>query len=185
MIDGAVDFLRHSASEFECPTLLKYSVLHFSMGLELLLKARLAREDPKLVFRDKDKFDHAGFRTGELQSVSLLEAYDRLQDLGVEFPKEAVETFRELGRLRNKYAHFVSTESPGQVALTFLEAMGLVRGVFSEVGPGPRLSNRQRQRLDEAGDAVSSFVRRFSSGQGCVPVSNLTDFFNGGAPTQG
>ena len=58
LLDNALDFLLSAAEAVnrdEGPRSLKEAVLHLGNGVELLVKARIAREHWSLIFADVDK----------------------------------------------------------------------------------------------------------------------------------
>lgn len=86
---------------------LKYSVINFYTGVELLLKARLMMEHWALVVSDLKHADSEKFVSGDFKSVGLDEATDRLKKIaGCELPQAAIRTFKVLQKHRNQMVHF-------------------------------------------------------------------------------
>ncbi|MES2433008.1 MAG: hypothetical protein V4586_04195 [Pseudomonadota bacterium] len=89
------------------PDALKYSVINFYSGVELLLKARLMREHWSLVVADPSKADIDKFLNGEAQTVGLEQAVQRLKNIAkVTVHANAVNSFDELRKHRNRMVHF-------------------------------------------------------------------------------
>ncbi|NEI51924.1 hypothetical protein GR217_30245 [Rhizobium leguminosarum] len=86
---------------------LKYSVINFYSGVELLLKARLMHEHWTLVVADPSKADIDEFLNGEAQTVGLKQAVQRLKKVAkVAVPPNAINSFEELRKHRNRMVHF-------------------------------------------------------------------------------
>src|SRR5690606_21971377 len=100
---SAFEFLKRSVEEFENEP--KFALVHFSTGLELLLKARLLKEHWSLVVTGKA--DLRQFRSGESQTVSIKDALERLDIVvGDPVPKDARLIFEKIARHRNRVMHF-------------------------------------------------------------------------------
>lgn len=103
VVENGFNFLESAFEEFESKP--KYSVIHFSSAIELILKSRLIHEHWSLiVIKDADK---QKFETGDFVSVGMNEAIERHKKvLGEELPKEAVECFKAIAQHRNRMIHF-------------------------------------------------------------------------------
>ncbi|MAO55213.1 MAG: hypothetical protein CMM61_05920 [Rhodospirillaceae bacterium] len=89
------------------PDALKYSVINFYSGIELLLKARLMHEHWTLIVADSNKADVEEFLNGEAQTVGFMQAVQRLKKVArVTVPQNAVSSFDELRKHRNRMVHF-------------------------------------------------------------------------------
>jgi hypothetical protein len=68
LIRNALDFLEKSIDEFDKHP--KFSLLHFCIGFELLLKTRLAYEHWALIVRDLDKVNSKiQFENGKVVTI--------------------------------------------------------------------------------------------------------------------
>lgn len=107
IFENAIDFLEKSLEEFkESP---KYSVLHFAIAVEILLKSRLAIEHWSLVVQKNANITN--YLKGDFQSVNLDEAVKRLRDIVGEHISEAeFRSFKNLASHRNKVIHFYHGE---------------------------------------------------------------------------
>lgn len=107
IFENAIDFLEKSLDEFkESP---KYSVLHFAIAVEILLKARLAIEHWSLVVQKNA--NKANYLKGDFQSVNLDESVTRLRDIVGEHISDAeFRSFKKLASHRNKVIHFYHGE---------------------------------------------------------------------------
>ncbi|MFM9697853.1 hypothetical protein [Streptomyces europaeiscabiei] len=93
------------------PRNLKYAVVHLAAAVETLLKARLALEDPKLVWTRSDQYDEAKHAAGDFSSVGWEDARKRVKR---ECPPETEllepRYFKALADMRNRFAHVGVTE---------------------------------------------------------------------------
>ena len=107
IFENAFDFLEKSLDEFNKSP--KYSVLHFAIAVEILLKARLIIEHWSLiVLKNANKADYI---KGAFTSVNLDEAVKRLQNIVGESITEAeYRAFKKLSIHRNKVIHFYHSE---------------------------------------------------------------------------
>ena len=113
LLDNGLDFLL-SATEAVCrdegPRSLKDSVLHLANGIELLLKARLAREHWSLIFSDVNKANFNVLAEADFLSVDPATAEKRLnQIVGINLDETANAHVKNLRVLRNKLTHFTIT----------------------------------------------------------------------------
>ncbi len=107
IFENAIDFLDKSLEEFKKSP--KYSVLHFAIAVEILLKARLAIEHWSLVVQKNA--NKANYLKGDFQSVNLDEAVKRLRDIvGENISDTEFSSFKKLAAHRNKVIHFYHGE---------------------------------------------------------------------------
>ena len=106
ILESAMDFIHKSIGELRQD--LKYSIVHFHAGLELLLKARLIKEHWSLVFAKRGRISKIKFDSGNFMSVSFSDSINRIN--GVfgrrEMTVKAEKAFRAVAKLRNKILHF-------------------------------------------------------------------------------
>ena len=88
LVKNAFDFLGKSVAEFDSD--IRYSIIHFCIAVENILKAELMHEHWSLIFKKPEAARWDKFITGDFQSVSLEDVIDRLRDIArVEIPSEA------------------------------------------------------------------------------------------------
>ncbi len=103
IIENAFDFLVAAIEEFD--TKPKFSIMHFSIAIELVLKARLVHEHWSLIVDDKP--EKAGFMTGDFRSITLKESIERIRKvLGEDLHKDYQDAFLQIAKHRNKLVHF-------------------------------------------------------------------------------
>ena len=103
LIKNAIDFLERSIKEFkEYP---KYSILHFAIAIEILLKSRLLCEHWSLIVKNKP--NKQKFIEGDFISVNLHETVQRLRDIvGENISDSEFKIFKKIATHRNKVIHF-------------------------------------------------------------------------------
>lgn len=113
LLDNALDFLLSAAEAVrrnEGPRSLKEAVVHLGNGVELLVKARLAREDWALIFSCIDQANYDKLSKGEFKSVDYWKAIVRLKKkVGVPIDERVSSRLKVLRNLRNRLTHFTVT----------------------------------------------------------------------------
>jgi hypothetical protein len=105
LVNNAIDFLEHSISELG--TAPKYSVIHFHVAIELILKARLVSEHWTLVVSPKREADWNEFISGNFTSITMDEATNRLQKVAQSgLSKSQQDAFKAVTKHRNRIVHF-------------------------------------------------------------------------------
>lgn len=105
LVSNAFEFLNKSVAEFD--TDIKFSIIHFCIAVENILKAELLHEHWSLIFKKPENAKWEDFVAGDFQSVSLEEAITRLKNISrKEILKEAKESFATIVKERNKIIHF-------------------------------------------------------------------------------
>ena len=102
---NAFDFLERGIKEFDQAP--KYSVIHFSAAVEMLLKARLMKEHWSLIVSRPEQASLQKFMTGNFASASLEDCRARIRDIsGENIDDAAFSSFRAMANHRNKMVHF-------------------------------------------------------------------------------
>lgn len=114
LMESAFDFLIRAVDEIESRP--KYSVIHFSTAIELLLKARLMNEHWSLLVERTSEADLQMFLAGNCKTVSQSEAARRLIKVCNEpLPKDALQQFEKIAAHRNRMIHFFHEAGNGEV----------------------------------------------------------------------
>ncbi|MBI1386488.1 MAG: hypothetical protein GC150_16390 [Rhizobiales bacterium] len=101
---NALSFLQRAVDEVGVSP--SFSIVHFAIGIELLLKSRLVLEHWSLIV-DGNKANWSQFKKGQCRTVSLDESMRRLDEICCEpIPSLAKTTFRALAAHRNRIVHF-------------------------------------------------------------------------------
>lgn len=109
LLENGLDFVQHGLDEIANvsePSELKYAVLHFGGGIELVLKERLRREDWRLIFSNPLHADKQKYSTGNFISVNLHQCLDRLEQVGVQISVDARRKVQSFYDRRNRIQHF-------------------------------------------------------------------------------
>lgn len=100
-IESAIELIAWGNEKVEASR-LKQSIQSIAHGIELLLKERLRRVHPALLWENVDKYPSLNART-----VNSEAALVRLINIaGLKFPKEDVELIRSLRATRNAIEHY-------------------------------------------------------------------------------
>lgn len=106
LVENALDFFGRAVEEVGNSP--KYSVIHFSTAVELILKARLLTEHWSLVFSKLEAAEPEKLVSGEFKSVNFKEARLRLKKIvGEGLSTSERKTFSQLRDHRNQLIHFV------------------------------------------------------------------------------
>lgn len=114
VLENGLDFVLHSINdliianedtvdEYAKKRLIKYSLLHLSSGIELILKSRLFKNHWTYVFADMNKAKKELLMSGDFQSVDNDTLFSRLENLcNIKIEQHDVITLKNL-RKRMKY----------------------------------------------------------------------------------
>ena len=103
---------------------LKDAVLHLGNGIELLVKARLARENWSLIFSNTNQASYQKLADAEFTSVNFPKAITRLErNVGVTIDKPIISDIKNLRKLRNQLTHFTATLDSVQAKSLVAKAM--------------------------------------------------------------
>lgn len=115
LLENGLDFINNSLNpilesknEYE----LKYSILHISSGIELILKEILRNEHWSLIFEKVDSANLNHLSTGDFQSALFETVLNRLEKIAeVQISEEAKKYIRDLRKKRNRIEHFAFNEN--------------------------------------------------------------------------
>lgn len=107
LLENGIDFIREGIQTFFMtddprPEAHKYAVMHLWSGTLLILKERLRREHPSLVWKDVTEVNNVNSQT-----VNFDELIKRLRKCGrLELEKKHLDLLQQLQRQRNRLEHF-------------------------------------------------------------------------------
>ncbi|HEU4389226.1 MAG TPA: hypothetical protein VFV34_15595 [Blastocatellia bacterium] len=105
LVLNAIDFLERSTEELEEHP--KYAMIHFSIAIELLTKARLLTEHWALIFEKPQEAHISKFQKGDFKSVGTEQAISRLEAIVGEVVDERTKrVFKQIRTHRNSLVHF-------------------------------------------------------------------------------
>jgi hypothetical protein len=108
LLSPAKDFLVESLDNYE-KNKLAFSILHAVTATELILKERLSRVHPSLIFRKIDSHQLLKERT-----LALKELPQRLMNFGVELDSGDLDVIRTVSIWRHAIVHHMPTFQPKQ-----------------------------------------------------------------------
>ena len=136
MLENGLDFIIDSilhlkkAEKDDCKVKeqeIKYSLLHLSSGIELILKSRLYREHWTYIFSDMNKANRECLDNGSFRSVESGVIIDRLERLcEIQIDKKSKEAFESLRRLRNQMEHFTIKDNFPAVEACINNSLGAI-----------------------------------------------------------
>lgn len=106
---------------------LAFAITDLAASVEVLMKARLAREHWTLIVVDPDKVTSADVMAGTAKTVTPDQAFKRLGSVaGVSWRSDHAARVAELGRLRNRAMHFTAAKTvPAALATCWGDALDL------------------------------------------------------------
>lgn len=105
----------------------KYSLLHLSAGIELLMKSRLYIDNWTYIVADIDKIDRKKFEAGDFVSVDYAKCIERLNKLcGVEIIGDDKQALNDLKKIRNQVEHFMAKTSEAAIDSIINRALSTV-----------------------------------------------------------
>lgn len=115
LLENGLDFINNSLN----PILkskndheLKYSILHISAGLELILKEILRKEHWSLIFEKVDNANLNSLLTGDFLSASFETILNRLEKIAeIQISEDAKKYIRDIRKKRNRIEHFAFKEN--------------------------------------------------------------------------
>ncbi|NFO67017.1 hypothetical protein FDC27_08600 [Clostridium botulinum] len=118
-LDFILDSIRHlqkyegiQSDDIKEKKELKYSLIHLSSGIELILKDRLYRVHWTYIFSDMNKANKKELKDYSFNSVDGVKVIDRLKNLcNVELNKNDENEIIKIRKLRNKIEHFEVKEN--------------------------------------------------------------------------
>lgn len=163
ILENALDFvatsLGHISGDPDSRD-LKYSILHLSAGLELLLKDRLRRESWALVFSDLNSANRKGYDEGDFQSVGIRECIKRLSKICnvdiSDFHKKAIYSLK---KRRNRLEHFATADSAMALQASAARVAGFLLDFISEEYDEQDFSESEKELLDEIRKLLPHFQK--------------------------
>lgn len=110
---------------------LKYSVIHFGSGVEVLLKARLLKADWKQVTTYEEP-DFTKLKNGELETITMERAIKRLRKHLGNMPNDINKSLKRIRDHRNQAIHFRPSEQIEDVAIEQYKALDILLKLLTE-----------------------------------------------------
>ncbi len=104
LLENGIDSIEHGAAHFLQGELdeknYKFAILHIFHGIELILKEKLARINPALIYANID-----ARITNQSNTINFSKLETRLTNVGVVFSKDWSKTLTSIQKQRNKIEH--------------------------------------------------------------------------------
>ena len=113
LLDSAVEFLIEAIYTYNRKK-THFAMVHAVTAAELVLKERLARMRPNLIFKDIDAKDFA-----TAQTVPLRHLPRRLLNLGIKITQDEAELVHQCANWRNQIVHHLPNFDPEELRLSF------------------------------------------------------------------
>ena len=168
LLENGLDYLVSAAelAERDNPRGWKYAILDLANGMELLLKARLDREDWRLLFADPQKADRASLQKGDFISTNFKQTCDRLEEKAkVAIGEADKRNLDALRKLRNRFTHYSAVVDSAAVrslvakcmnfSIEFCQQEGLVVDA-TQLQEIHRLLNGFQDFVDERNSAIAA-----------------------------
>lgn len=134
MLENGLDFILDAANLLknaedasdaeEKEKALKYSMLHLSSGIELMMKFRLYIDNWTYIFADMNKADKHKLNSGDLITVDYERCIERLYSLcNVKISDNNKRYFKSLRVNRNKIEHFITDASTEAIEASINNAL--------------------------------------------------------------
>ena len=127
LLENALDFLLSAAESVrrnDGPRGLKDAVLQVASGVELLLKARLAREHWSLIFLTVDQASQEKLLKGDFTSVDFSNTLTRLEQIvAIPIDQQFSMHLKDLRNLRNRLTHFTANLNLAQAKSLVAKSM--------------------------------------------------------------
>lgn len=159
LLASGIEFIEQSLMDFKTGS-YKFSVIHFSSGIEVIMKARLCQQDYRLILSDRRSnrnLSEAEFRNGDGHTIGPKDCMKKLRDeLLIALPAEG-GNWSELAQLRNRAIHFVFDDGDSKLPLlhykSFYDLKSFVRNQRLPFKPF-------RKRLKNLDNALGALVKQ-------------------------
>jgi hypothetical protein len=114
LLENGLDFINEAVEIIKADKdhrKLKYSVIHLSSGVELVLKEVIRNKDWRLLFQELSEATVPRLQSGDFESVRYKRLLVRLEsECKIKFSEEEKKSLDELRIKRNKIEHFKVSE---------------------------------------------------------------------------
>lgn len=153
LYDNGIDFIKQSLEDFD-EKKYKYSIIHYSNGVEVLLKAAIAKKEWQKIFtKPLQSIKQAGNKGVKTISIQKCLSLAR-QEFGILNPKDLVH-LKDLASERNSATHFVFKLETKQVLFILYGCFEIVHAFLKEyekTGNGHR--SKSNSLLNQLGDRI-------------------------------
>ncbi len=162
LLENGLDFIQSGCQYIargESKSDLKYGVLHLASGIELVLKARLAAQSWKLLFKDLKKASLHSFRAGKFEGVTMWKCLKRLESqCGIKLSdgqRRSLEVFREK---RNQLEHFRIIDTKAALEASAVAPLSVTLDFIRDEFDDEDLSNEELRLIRKIRGLLSQFT---------------------------
>lgn len=152
LLENGLDFVLSALDliiEPKTETQLKYSILHLSAGIELILKERLRNEHWTLIFENTNSANTSDLSSGDFQSVNLENALIRLENVcGIIIPDKDKQYLRELRKRRNRIEHFAFKEIEPAIKSLASKVLSIIFTFITESFDHNSLTDKSQEQIE-------------------------------------
>ena len=167
LLDSARQFITSAVSYAKArdSSEWKFAVVHLAIALELLLKARLVVEDPKLLAAKGSNLSEADLESGDFRSVTIEEALRCLKRLGLRLSGAQRTALDAVSHLRNRLIHYAAREDRDRFIAVLASGLNLFFEIeFSEFRDVESYGAKtQSELITELGELKAFVQGRLSS----------------------
>lgn len=161
LIENGLDFIISSLKsivESKDEIQLKYSVLHLSSGIELILKERLRREHWTLIFSNIKAANLQSLKSGDFHSVNFYDMIERLENVcGIAFLDFELNYLKELKKRRNRIEHFEFKEKEKAIKSLTSKVLSIIVSFINEHFDKDSLTNHSNEQLTYLRKKIADF----------------------------
>lgn len=160
LLGNGLDFIISALEHIKDPQTerkIKYSVLHLSSGIELVLKERLRREHWALVFNEPAKANLKAYEAGDFTSVNFKDCIKRLIDIcGVDILSDHQKELLIFRTKRNRFEHFGVVDSAKAIISSSAKALNfLIDFINKELSD--ELAEEENELIEDIRRKLSDF----------------------------
>ncbi len=161
LLENGMDFVISSVEPIlneEKGTKLKYSILHISSGLELILKECLKQEHWSLIFEDTSKAQLESLESGDFLSVNLNTTINRLKNIcKVEISDKNIKYINDLKQRRNRIEHFKFEENSSSIVSLIAKILLFLLEFIDSEMESEKFSDHTKNQIWELSKQSSKF----------------------------
>ncbi len=152
LLENGLDFVLSALDPIIEPkneTQIKYSILHLSAGIELILKERLRNEHWTLIFENTNSANTSDLSSGDFQSVNLENALIRLENIcGITISNKDKQYLRELRKRRNRIEHFAFKEIEPAIKSLVSKVLSTIFTFITEAFDHDSLTDKSQGQIE-------------------------------------
>jgi len=138
---------------------LKYSILHLSAGVELILKERLRQEHWSFLFENINNANESNLNSGDFQSVNFEVTLQRLANIcDVKFNDKEKRYLKELKKRRNKIEHFAFKEINVAIKSLASKVLSIILSFITKSFDEKSLTENSKKQIEILRKKIKGFT---------------------------